>query len=395
MSGAPRVHRRAWGLCAVAVVLVLAAAVLRVITGDADPATADGPWTAAGLVGFVAVPVVGALIATRLPDNPLGWLWCAFGVTDGVLLLAAEARQLVPAAGVLLSLVERSAFLSLLVLLPLVVMLFPTGRLPGPAWWWLLGGVALSLVVAVVGSLFATIPEDPAASGLLSPGGEAGRRWYAVFVTGLSGLFLGCVLAMASVVVRLRRAGPVERRQLAWFAYAGLVNAGALLVALLGVVGDAGWVLFDLTFTLFPVAVGVAVLRYRLYEIDRIVSRTVSYAVLTAVLLGLYLLVVTALRPLLEPVTGTSELAVAVSTLAVAAVFRPARQRVQRLVDRRFDRTRYDAARTVDAFVRRLRDEVDLDAVSTGLCDTVALTVGPQRMGLWLRGGAAPEEAGT
>ncbi|MGY1699362.1 hypothetical protein [Geodermatophilus sp. SYSU D00766] len=381
MDRTRRVRVRAWGLCAVAVLLFLAAGVLR--------ATADDPWTALGLAGSLAVPVVGALIATRLPENPLGWLWCAFGLTDAVLVLVGELRSLAPAA-VPLAVVERSSFLTLLVLLPLVVVLFPTGRLPSPAWRWLFRGVGLSLAVAVVGSLFATIPEDPAAAGLLSPGGEAGRRWYTVFVAGLSGLFLGCVLAMASLVVRLRRAGPVERRQLAWFAYAGLVNAAALLAALTGVVGEAGWLLFEVTFTLFPVAVGVAVLRYRLYEIDRIVSRTVSYAVLTAGLLLLYVVAVTALRPLLAPLAGTSELAVAVSTLTVAAAFRPARRRVQVAVDRRFDRTRYDGARAVDAYARRLRTEVDLRQVTEGLRDTVVTTVHPASVGVWLRGGGGP-----
>jgi hypothetical protein len=139
-------------------------------------------------------------------------------------------------------------------------------------------------------------------------------------------------------------------------------------------------------FALLPVAVGVAVFRYRLFEIDRIVSRTVSYGLLTAGLIALYLLVVALLRPLLEPLTGSSALAVAGSTLAVAAVFNPARRRLQAGVDRRFDRARYDAARAVDAFAARLRDQVDLDQITEGLCDTVTATVAPGRVGVWLRG---------
>jgi hypothetical protein len=131
--------------------------------------------------------------------------------------------------------------------------------------------------------------------------------------------------------------------------------------------------------------VGVAVLRYRLYEIDRIVSRTVSYGLLSAALIGMYLLVVALLRPLLEPLTGSSTLAVAGSTLAVAAVFNPARRRLQAAVDRRFDRARYDAARAVDAFAARLRDQVDLDEITASLCDTVVATVAPGRVAVWLR----------
>jgi hypothetical protein len=125
--------------------------------------------------------------------------------------------------------------------------------------------------------------------------------------------------------------------------------------------------------------------RYRLFEIDRIVSRTVSYGLLTAGLVGLYLLVVALLRPLLEPLTGSSSLAVAASTLAVAAAFNPARKRLQAAVDRRFDRARYDAARAVEAFAGRLRNQVDLDEITTGLCDTVIATVAPGRVAVWLR----------
>ena len=131
--------------------------------------------------------------------------------------------------------------------------------------------------------------------------------------------------------------------------------------------------------------IAIAVLRYRLYEIDRIVSRTVSYGLLTGGLVVLYLALVTALRPLLEPLTGGSSLAVAASTLAVAAVFNPVRRRLQETVDRRFDRARYDAARAVDAFAARLRDQVDLDQVVGGLRDTVSATVAPTRVGVWLR----------
>src|SRR6185369_10244327 len=149
-------------------------------------------------------------------------------------------------------------------------------------------------------------------------------------------------------------------------------------------------VLSAVGFALLPVAVGVAMLRYRLYEIDRIVSRTVSYGLLTAGLIGLYLLVVALLRPLLEPVTGSSSLAVAASTLAVAAAFNPARRRLQAAVDRRFDRARYDAGRAVQDFAARLRTQVDLDEVTDGLRDTVVATVAPTRIAVWLRAGPEP-----
>jgi hypothetical protein len=147
------------------------------------------------------------------------------------------------------------------------------------------------------------------------------------------------------------------------------------------------------TFAFLPVAVAVAVFRYHLFEIDRIVSRTVSYGLLSGGLIALYLLVVALLRPLLEPLTGSSTLAVAASTLAVAAAFNPARRRLQEAVDRRFDRARYDAARAVDAFAARLRGQVDLDEIATGLRDTVVATVSPGRVGLWLRTSTGPRGA--
>jgi hypothetical protein len=213
-----------------------------------------------------------------------------------------------------------------------------------------------------------------------------------VFVYGMFGLVL---VGMGSLVVRFRRADPVERRQLTWFLYATVVNAALLVVDAVGLIPDnlVGRVLSALGFALLPLAVGAAMLRYRLFDIDRIVSRTVSYALLTAGLIGLYLLVVGLLRPLLEPLTGSSTLAVAGSTLAVAAVFNPARRRLQAGVDRRFDRAGYDAARAVDAFAARLRDQVDLDEVTSGLCETVLATVAPTRVGLWLRDvPSTPEE---
>jgi hypothetical protein len=199
---------------------------------------------------------------------------------------------------------------------------------------------------------------------------------------------------MVSLVLRFRRSGPVERRQLTWFLYATVLLASVLVLdGVFGVLpaGVTGAVVNAVAFGLLPVAVGVAVLRYRLYEIDRIVSRTVSYGLLSAALIGVYLLVVALLRPLLEPVTGSSSLAVAASTLAVAAVFNPARRRLQAAVDRRFDRARYDAAQAVEAFATRLRTQVDLDQITDGLCETVTATVAPGRVAVWLR---APSRIG-
>jgi hypothetical protein len=217
--------------------------------------------------------------------------------------------------------------------------------------------------------------------------GVAGQNLVRAVELSVYAMFFLVVAATSSLVLRFRRAGHVERRQLTWFMYAAVLNGVLIVLDPLGLMPDglAGTALNSAGFLLLPVAVGVAVLRYRLYEIDRIVSRSVSYGLLSAGLIALYLLVVTLLRPLLEPLTGSSALAVAASTLAVAAVFNPARRRLQAVVDRRFDRARYDAAQAVDAFAARLRDQVDLDEITASLRDTVAATVAPGRVGVWLR----------
>jgi hypothetical protein len=375
----------AWSSGAVGLALMLLAIVLSLVLRDATIASGDGPIGLADIVGYVGVPIVGALIASRLPSNPYGWVWCGLGLTFGVLYVfqvlqnAHRLTDWLPGYGV------RIAFLASLSLLVLVFVLFPTGRPPSSRWRWLPYTAVLVGGGAVVASLFAPFREDPLAAGPFAQQGRAGGWWDAVTIGCIAVLFALTVLAMLSVLPRFRRAGSLERQQLKWFLLAALINAIALAVAAFGFLGDVGWTIVNLTFVLIPVAVGIAVLRYRLYEIERIVSRTVSYGVLTAGLLALYVVVVTALRGLLDPVTGGSDLAVAGSTLAVAAAFRPARRRVQAAVDRRFDRTRYDAARTVDAFARSLRRSVDLDDVTAGLRDTVAVTVGPARVSVWLR----------
>ncbi|MGY1699361.1 hypothetical protein [Geodermatophilus sp. SYSU D00766] len=380
----PPTHARRlpWALCALALALVVAAIVVRFTVADASGPRALTPAEVlVGTLGFLGVPVVGGLLASRLPDNPYGWLWCAAGVCYGITALAAALGAVPGGLSRVARTVEGASFVVGLVLLTLLFLLFPTGSLPSPRWRWLPRvAVGLAVVVLAAGGL----------AGARLPDGTPVRVAAAAADAGVTGLFLAVVVAAVSVLARYRRAGPVERRQLTWFVVAAAALVVTTSLDLTGApVPPAVWAVLDaVSFGLIPAAVAVAVLRYRLYEIDRIVSRTVSYAVLTGGLLVLYLVAVTALRPLLTPLTGTSDLAVVVSTLAAAAVFGAARRRVQDLVDRRFDRSRYDAARAVDAYARRLRSEVDLDAVTAGLRDTVATTVGPDRLGVWLRPGA-------
>jgi hypothetical protein len=375
-----------WLLCWISLGLMLSGSGLRI----AFPEEADGGVfdTVAYIPGYALVPLVGALIAAHLPTNPYGWLWCALGFLYGVVTLSDGLDQagLVPAW--IAWLFDGVGFAVILCLLVLVLLLFPTGRPPGAAWRWPVRAAFVAAGTAIVAVPFAPTFDDHSSPTPWAVGGPVGNVFAGLLLSAIRALFLLILLAAVSVLLRFRRAGPVERQQLKWFLFAAGLASVSLVVNQVGVpVSARVWAVVDAAgFALLPTAVAIAVLRYRLYEIDRIVSRTVSYGLLSAGLIGLYLVVVALLRPLLEPLTGSSALAVAGSTLAVAAVFNPARRRLQAAVDRRFDRARYDAARAVDAFAARLRDQVNLDEITAGLRDTVAATVAPGRVGVWLRG---------
>jgi hypothetical protein len=267
-------------------------------------------------------------------------------------------------------------------LLAFLLLLFPHGRLPSPRWrpfaW---ATVAVYLALSLSAAL------SPAAIELYYPDATPPLRLAvspvadAVFDTLLVGQLLLLAVALTSLVLRLRRARGEERQQVKWFVYT--VVSVVLVFASTTLVLGEGY-LFPI-FGLIPVSVAVAVLKYRLYEIDRLINRTLVYGLLTALLAGVYAALVFLLGYVLDPVTGESSLAVAAATLAVAALFQPARRRVQRVVDRRFDRARYDAARTVEAFSGRLRDQVDLDTLAAELLGVVDQTVQPATASLWLR----------
>jgi hypothetical protein len=276
--------------------------------------------------------------------------------------------------------------------LALLLMVFPTGRLPSRRWRpvaWAAG--AVFVLAALSSPLLPGSPADglrpnpiaiPALEGVL-------RLAYATANAVLFGVILA---ALVSLVVRFRRATGVERQQLKWFAYG---TALLLLLPVAGAVGarlgdTAGELLVAAIVSALPVAIGIAVLRYRLYDIDRLVNRTVVYGLLTMLLAGVYAGLVFALSQLLNPADQQSALAVAASTLVVAALFQPARRRIQGLVDRRFNRRRYDAARTVAAFSTRLRDQIELDTLSTELLAVVDQTVQPVQLSLWLRPTPSP-----
>ena len=345
---------------------------------------------------------VGALLSRRRPENPIGpiLLGLALVVTLSVVGDGISSRyedNPDPGLGVRLVVWFDEAVIYVWfglvgLLLPL---LFPDGRLPSRRWRPVLwAGLAL-VALAVLGTLFGVEQGDWDGTGTLrnplAIGGPVGDALEAGVAIGgpLFGVLV--LLALASVVVRFRRARGVERQQLKWFGYAiGLLLCGLAAAAISEatgweLIGNVGWSVFlgSLIFGM-PLAIGVAILRYRLYDIDLVIRRTLVYGALTLTLGAAYLGSVL----LVGLAVGRSGFAVAVSTLAVAALFRPARARIQGAVDQRFYRRRYDAAQTLEAFGLRLRDELDLEALSADVRDVVHDTVQPAHVSLWLRSGA-------
>jgi hypothetical protein len=266
-----------------------------------------------------------------------------------------------------------------------VLLLTPTGRLPSPRWRWWARLAAAAPVVALLALLVQPDPLAPDYHGNPLAVPALARLLATPGVAAIALVFSSLLVGAGSLVGRFRRARGVERQQLRWLALAAALAAGLLLVGLVaGYLGRDAVVLASLSLcvALLPLAAGAAILRYRLYDLDRIISRTVAYGLLT-VLLGLgYAAVVLGLGRLLP---DSSSLAVAAATLAVAAVFQPARRRVQGVVDRRFNRRRHDAGRIIEAFGARLRDQVDLDVLQDELLAVAEQTMQPTRASLWLR----------
>ena len=379
----------AWTLLAIYVALAAGAVALTIFQG----ASSDG----LGALGFAAFAGVGTLIALRQPRNAVGWILLgiaiAFAAGEAGQSYAEERSNPAHVAVAWVTNWTTNVWFSLaLIFLPL---LFPHGHLPSRRWrpvLWL--GVA-ALVLAVAGTALAPGPlELRDGAGIDNPLGLRGSVHEAADF--LSTVFQGVavVLAAASVVVRFRHARGAERQQLKWFAYVGVMTAVCLFVAVLvGSVLRADSDVFSATAVVFwlaglallafglPAATGIAILRHRLYDVDVVIRRTLVYGVLTATLGATYL----GLVVLVGLAVGESSFAIAASTLAVAALFRPARAHIQAGVDHRFYRGRYDAAQTLAAFGVRLRDELDLEALGADLRGVVHDTVQPAHVTLWLR----------
>jgi hypothetical protein len=337
--------------------------------------------------------VVGWLIMSRRPGNGVGPLVLALGLPLTVYVtLDAWIRQPDPPFGIefaalVVSLIDGPMFF----LVAMLFLFFPDGRIPARRWRWLVAITAGAAAYVLVGAALrpGPFPYYPWLENPLSPPPNGlETAWEAMY-----GLTVLCVaIAALSLIGRWRRAGLIERAQLKWVAAAAGVVTAAMITYGVGAgpnsFSEAGDFAVGVSLTLFPIAIGIAVLRYRLYEIDRLISRTIGWAVVTGVLVGSFVLLVLGLQAVLAPLTGGSTLAVAGSTLVVAALFAPVRSRVQRAVDRRFDRSRYDGERLLADFGERLRDEVDLVTISRDARATVDAAVRPTSVGLWLRGGS-------
>jgi hypothetical protein len=349
------------------------------------------------VVAALSAVTVGTVLATRRPRHPVGWLLLGLGLSLTVHELTFSYTRYglvtrpgtLPAAGYLAGF-NNGILLGWLSCAGFVLLLTPTGKLPSPRWrWWARVAAAAPGVWLLVSMVDPAPlrPEFPTIGNPLAVPAVSGPLLSVVTAASAVVVLAALVVGAVSLVGRFRRARGVERQQLRWLAWGAMLASLALLVAMAALVlEDAGSNLLNAALgvcaALLPLATGAAILRYRLYDLDRIISRTLAYGLLT-VLLGLgYAAVVLGLGQLLPQ---DSSLVVAAATLAVAGVFQPARRRVQQAVDRRFNRRRYDAARTIQAFSARLRDEVDLDSLTTELLAVVDQTMQPTHASLWLR----------
>jgi hypothetical protein len=352
---------------------------------------------------ILAFSTVGALIGSRRPENPIGWLFCsgAFAWILGELALEYGVYALITAPGTLPVGVWAAWFggwargMGWFLIVAFLLLLFPNGRLPSPRWrpvlWGAVGYVGFFTVVIWL----SPVSNDTRLAFVRNP-----LRLEIEIINFLLELLyltipLLLVAGAAAVIVRFRRSGGAERQQLKWFAYA--VAVMFILFVLWFSLALAGLVVADaLVFTVpllgLPIAVGVAILRYHLYDIDLLVNRTLVYGSLTALLAATYLGGVVLMQGTFRVLTGQeSQLAIVASTLLIAALFVPLRRRVQFFIDRRFYRRRYDAVRTLQDFSSRLRERTDLDNLNTALLLVVRETVQPSHVSLWLRPASQPD----
>ncbi len=394
----------AWSLLAISITLAITAVVLG-LSG-----TADLVIVLSGAIPGLVFGATGALVASRLPRNPIGWIFCGLALlfefsvcSDTYVAYGSQASGFLTGRAWVGWTSQWSTNALAPALIILCFLLFPTGRLLSARWRvlvWVVVGVAAVHAAAVAlapGTLVDFPIENPVgieSAGALRVLAEASILMLVIPLM---------LFSVASLFLRLRRSSGAERQQLKWFAYAAALLASDLVVSsvlfalfegtIAGEVSDVVFfVIFPATLSGIPVAIGVAILKYRLYDIDFLINRTLVYGALTATLTLVYFGGVTLLQGVLRVLTGQgSTLAVVASTLVIAALFNPLRHRVQGFVDRRFYRRKYDAAKTLEAFGSRLREETDLDALSGDVVGVVRETMQPAHVSLWLRPDPGPE----
>ncbi len=330
---------------------------------------------------------VGLLIAARHRENAIGWILIWLGLSVGISAAASNLARVTadPDAATLIGAIGDLSWVPIIGLLWAIVLLYPNGHLPSQRWRPLGWSVVVWLVLfGFPVAVWEAVSPSAIRGGAPVPPGALNDLAVVSLGTALV-LFVPLIIGIgAAVVARWRHSKGVERQQLELFGYAAFVIVlGWILLA-------TGWpgpwlALHDVALLALPVAIAIAIFRYRLYEIDVVIERTLVYGALSAALAGTYWILVITLQSALRPLIGGGELAVAGSTLATLALVQPLRTRIQRAVDRRFYRARYDAARSFDAFSARLRDEVALEAVRGDLLDAVEQTVQPATASLWLR----------
>jgi hypothetical protein len=365
--------------------------------------TKEFDYSAVGAVLGVSFSAVGGLIASQRPGNPIGWLFLTVGLSQGFDSFDTQYGRYalvtnpgaLPGGPFMVWMASWTFVPGLGLAATLTLLLFPTGRLPSPRWRWVPWAVAAAIALMVVPPALVLWPmRGPALVSGLDPAQIAGGWVLSLEVLGLLFIVVCMIASASSLVVRFRRAGGQERQQLKWLTYAAVVFIVIFVCSIFvpqPVRASEIWPLVSLVLLVtvypsIPMAVGVAILRHRLYDIDIIINRTLVYGSLTATLALVYFGGVISLQYIFRAFAGQeSNLAVVASTLAIAALFVPLRRRIQRLIDRRFYRRKYDAAKTLEDFSARLRSETDLDTLSEDLVRVVRETLQPEHVSMWLR----------
>ena len=401
----PTAARLAWSLWILSIALTGTSLLLLALNFSHPHAHIFDWWLGNALVVIDAT--VGAIVASRRPENPVGWLLCLSGVAVGTSSFTSQYAiyALLARAGSL-PVGEAAAWIAAWIL-PIMIgiqvlflLLFPTGRLPSRPWRWVAWLIAVFVVVGVILAAFSSGAYMGSLGSIRNPLG----------IEGFTSVYRGLLYATApllyaaaalSLLIRLRRAVGVERQQLKWFAYAVAIYAISTVLITIPFAIDtprwfewAGVALFTAAGAAFPISVGIAILRYRLFDIDHLINRTLVYGLLTAILVGVYFGGVTATQALFRTLTSQQQLpqlVIVASTLVIAALFNPLRRRIQSLIDRSFFRRKYDAAKTLEGFSKKLRDETDLEALRDDLVGVVRETMQPAHVSVWLRPESTPK----